>query len=309
MEIKFLEIEKTRRSGTQVDQNETRLTPREASKRESSKKKWNRVHTERSFFPNFIRMFCHFLSTRLTPREASQSEFYKRPCSLIYQPVKRESNNTIWDVIPFPRNKRLSHWSGSQWSTRATIRGPPGSTIIIYKHILRFNNNNHLHPRATPFSSRQRAHSRYGFLPHFVGGNDVVKRLLLSPYPAIPPYVVRTPHSGRADDQEQITSTNVSSLEHDTWSRATLHTRWWDSWYSPTENIMSNNVSAVERDAWSRATSSEGGHVDATMTHRGRPFNFWRESSYENQNSCGHDDGHDDAKMTCLVKCVRILRR
>ena len=25
-----------------------------------AKKKWNRVHTERSFFPNFIRMFCHF---------------------------------------------------------------------------------------------------------------------------------------------------------------------------------------------------------------------------------------------------------
>ena len=37
MKIKIVNIEKTRRSGTQVGQNETRLTPREASKSESQK--------------------------------------------------------------------------------------------------------------------------------------------------------------------------------------------------------------------------------------------------------------------------------
>ena len=38
MKIKIVNIEKTRRSGTQVGQNETRLTPREASKSESQKR-------------------------------------------------------------------------------------------------------------------------------------------------------------------------------------------------------------------------------------------------------------------------------
>jgi len=54
-----------------------------------------------------------------------------------------------------------------------------------------------------PVFSRQRAHIRYGFLPHLVGGNDIVKSLLFSPYPAIPPYVVRTPHPGMTDGREQ----------------------------------------------------------------------------------------------------------
>ena len=40
-----------------------------------------------------------------------------------------------------------------------------------------------------------------------------------------------------------------------------------------------------------------------------RPFNFRWQLLYENQNSYGNDDGHDDASMTRLVKCVRILRR
>ena len=38
MKIKIVKIEKTKRSGTQVGQNETRLTPREASKSESQKR-------------------------------------------------------------------------------------------------------------------------------------------------------------------------------------------------------------------------------------------------------------------------------
>jgi len=35
-----------------------------------------------------------------------------------------------------------------------------------------------------------------------VGGIDGPKSFLFSPYPAIPPYVVRTPHPGITDDRE-----------------------------------------------------------------------------------------------------------
>ena len=53
-----------------------------------------------------------------------------------------------------------------------------------------------------PAPSRQRAPLGEGFLSHFVGGIHHPKSLLLSPYPAIPPYVVRTPHPGITDDRE-----------------------------------------------------------------------------------------------------------
>ena len=43
-------------------------------KKRIAKKKWNHRSTEGSCLPNFIRMFCHFLSTRLASREASKSE-------------------------------------------------------------------------------------------------------------------------------------------------------------------------------------------------------------------------------------------
>ena len=57
-----------------------------------------------------------------------------------------------------------------------------------------------------PVSSRQGDLLGEGFLPHFVGGHDIVKSLLLSPYPAIPPYVVRTLHPGMTDDRARMTS-------------------------------------------------------------------------------------------------------
>ena len=38
-----------------------------------------------------------------------------------------------------------------------------------------------------------------------MGGIQSVKSLLFSPYPAFPPYVVRTPHPGITDDRENIT--------------------------------------------------------------------------------------------------------
>ena len=50
-----------------------------------------------------------------------------------------------------------------------------------------------------PAPSRQGAPWRGGFLPHEI---HHPKSLLLSPYPAIPPYVVRTPHPGITDDRE-----------------------------------------------------------------------------------------------------------
>ena len=54
-----------------------------------------------------------------------------------------------------------------------------------------------------PAPSRQGAPPGEGFLPHSVGGIDVAKSSLFTPFPAIPPYVVRTPHPGITDDREQ----------------------------------------------------------------------------------------------------------
>ena len=62
-----------------------------------------------------------------------------------------------------------------------------------------------------PASSRQGAPLGEGFLPHFVGGIHKPKSLLFSPYPDVPPYVVRTPHPGMTDDREHITSQRASS--------------------------------------------------------------------------------------------------
>ena len=61
-------------------------------------------------------------------------------------------------------------------------------------------------PKGHPVSSRPGDPPGEGLLPHFVGGIHHVKSLLFSPYPAIPPYVVRTPHPGITDDREHITS-------------------------------------------------------------------------------------------------------
>ena len=45
---------------------------------------------------------------------------------------------------------------------------------------------------------------RERYLPQFVGGVHHLQSLLLTPYPVIPPYVVRTPHPGITDDREHI---------------------------------------------------------------------------------------------------------
>ena len=77
-------------------------------------------------------------------------------------------------------------------------RGPPGSTIIIFKELIRFNHFTHGPPRFLP----TRGSTWRRLPPPLRGGNHGPKSLLLSPYPAIPPYVVRTPHPGVTDDRK-----------------------------------------------------------------------------------------------------------
>ena len=68
------------------------------------------------------------------------------------------------------------------------------------------NNNNHYPTIAWDGISRQGTPLGRGFLPHFVGGVHKPKSPLFSPYPAIPPFVVRTLHSGITDDRARMTS-------------------------------------------------------------------------------------------------------
>ena len=86
---------------------------------------------------------------------------------------------------------------------RRGVRGPPGPTIIIIKEIIRFNNN-HL-TQGPPRFLLTRVFFRRAPHPPIVGGVYHLKSPLLPPYPAIPPYVVRTPHPGITDDQAQKT--------------------------------------------------------------------------------------------------------
>ena len=118
-----------------------------------------------------------------------------------------------------------SCWNVHKSQAKTSGRGQPGSTIIIFKEIKRFNNNNNHLTHGPPRFLPTRGSSRRGVLPPLRGGNSNVKSLLFSPYPAIPPYVVRTPHPGLTDDpahqiwrraaeghREAITSLLISSL-------------------------------------------------------------------------------------------------
>ena len=51
-----------------------------------------------------------------------------------------------------------------------------------------------LHPRVDPFNCRRRDPLGEGFFPHFVGGLFNLKCFLFSPFPALPPNVVRRLH-------------------------------------------------------------------------------------------------------------------
>ena len=109
-----------------------------------------------------------------------------------------------------------SCWNVHKSQAKTAVRGPPGSTIIIFKEIKRFNNNNnnnhltHGPPRFLP----TRGSSRRGVLPPLRGGNSIAKSFLFSPYPAIPPYVVRTPHPGITDDPENSTCLSCTQMMH-----------------------------------------------------------------------------------------------
>ena len=96
--------------------------------------------------------------------------------------------------------------------SKTSGRGPHGSTIIIFKELKRFNNNNNHLTHGPPRFLPTRGSSRRGVLPPLRGGNHGPKSILFSPYPAIPPYIVRTPHPGTTDDREHITSQSGSIL-------------------------------------------------------------------------------------------------
>ena len=87
---------------------------------------------------------------------------------------------------------------GTAATASDVVGGELNNNILIV--IIRFNNNHLTHgpPRFLP----TRSSSRRGLLPPLLGGTHHVKSLLFSPYPAIPPYVVRTPHPGMTDDHE-----------------------------------------------------------------------------------------------------------
>ena len=86
---------------------------------------------------------------------------------------------------------------------RITVRSPPGSTETFYERNHKIQQQPS-YPRATPFSPVNGVHTVQSFIPHFVRGIHHPKSPLFSPYPAIPPYVVRTPHPGITDDREHI---------------------------------------------------------------------------------------------------------
>ena len=67
-------------------------------KKRIAKKKWNHRSTEGSFLPNFIRMFCHFLSTRLASREASKSE------------IQASLQEASFSELPASEARELQRW-------------------------------------------------------------------------------------------------------------------------------------------------------------------------------------------------------
>ena len=168
--------------------------------------------------------------------------------------------------------------------------GPQNVKYVKHWKTMNKQQQQSFHPRATPFSSRQRAHIRYSFLPHFVGGNDVVKSLLFSPYPAIPPYVVKTPHPGMTDDRS---NKGLMKFKAVTWRclfcsflffysrRALLNSTVSKKHWIDRDRDRETSVT-VQEWLWRRwtvgyvLTTEQRGHrhFDANMIHLGRPFNF-----------------------------------
>ena len=78
------------------------------------------------------------------------------------------------------RYKSVEHVHGVQAKT--PVRGPPGSTIIICKEIIRFNHVTHGPPRFLP----TRGSSRRGVLPPLRGGNSWSEESPALPIPSYP---------------------------------------------------------------------------------------------------------------------------
>ena len=69
---------------------------------------------------------------------------------------------------------------------RDTGRGPPGSTIIIYKELIRFNNNNNHFISGPPRFLPTRSSSSRGLPPPLRGGNSSSKESPALPIPSYP---------------------------------------------------------------------------------------------------------------------------
>ena len=129
---------KKTRWGTQVGQNETRLTPREASKSESQKRSATTYTPQKllaKFHPNVLSFFVDPPSTERSLKKWISSIAARSLVLWIANQWSARATTTKqldFGGIQFPRNKHLSHWSGSQWSTRATRRGRPVPTIIFH---------------------------------------------------------------------------------------------------------------------------------------------------------------------------------
>ena len=85
--------------------------------------------------------------------------------------------------------------------------------IYRYTHNNNKNNNNHL-TQGPPRFLLTRVFFRRAPHPPIVGGVHHLKSPLLPPYPAIPPYVVRTPHPGITDDQAQKRAAKAPAAIH-----------------------------------------------------------------------------------------------
>ena len=96
----------------------------------------------------------------------------------------RQQKTRIW---PHRFSLRLKHHdcgNVTKTKTGETRRGPPGSTIIILKEIIRFNNN-HL-TRGSPRFLPTRGSCRRGVLPPLRGGNSWTKESPVLPIPSYP---------------------------------------------------------------------------------------------------------------------------
>ena len=106
--------------------------------------------------------------TRITKKRAQQQKAHPEA----YRSYTRIFIKSSWDV----------HKSQAKTSEH----GPPGSTIIIFKEIIRFNNNNNHLTHGTPRFLPPRSSPRRGLPPPLRGGNSQTKESPVLPIPRYP---------------------------------------------------------------------------------------------------------------------------